>query len=93
MSIDRKFKIQAASIVSGNTHTEDDAVLFLAKDKAFLLTLPTYLQKCKDVGAGQDQIKAVELLIKRVEQYQADNLHLVKVPDVDPIVEASCLQK
>lgn len=93
MSIDRKFKIHARSVASGNTHSEDDAVLFLAKDTAFLMTLPTYLDNCKKVGAGPDQIKAVELMIDRVKDYRAAHPHLVKVPDVDPLTEPGCLQK
>lgn len=93
MSIDRKFKIQAQSIHSGATYTEDDAVLFLAKDRAFILTLPTYLENCKKVGAGQDQILAVELLINRVNDYQYSHPNLTKVPDVDPLTEPGCLQK
>ncbi len=52
MSIDRKFKINAVSIASGNIYDESSAVCFLAKDKAFLLTLPTYLEKCREVGSG-----------------------------------------
>ncbi len=92
MSIDRKFQIVARSIVSNNHYTEDNAVLFLAKDKAFLLTLPTYLEKCKEVGAAPEQIKAVELLIARVADYQAKNPGVVKVPDVDPTIEADCLK-
>lgn len=92
-SIDRKFLIHATSKISGNQYSQDDAVLFLAKDKAFLLTLPTYLEKCREVGAGPEQLVAVEMLIDRVKQYQADNPSVVKVPDVDPIKEADCLKK
>lgn len=45
------------------------------------------------VGAGQDQIKAVELMIDRVANYRAAHPHLVKVPDVDPLTESGCLTK
>ncbi len=92
-SIDRKFSISATAHKSQKHYTECEAVLFLAKDKAFLLTLPTYLEKCKEVGAGPDQIKAVELMMERVRQYQASHPQDVKIPDVDPIQEASCLTK
>ncbi len=90
-SIDRKFLIEATSISSGNQYSQDDAVLFLAKDKAFLLTLPTYREKCVEVGAGPDQIKAVDMLIDRVAAFQANNP--TKIPDVDPIKEPGCLTK
>ncbi len=92
MSIDRKFTIRAVAHKSKKCYTEDNAALFLAKDKAFLLALPFYLEKCKEVGAGPDQIKAVELMIERVRKFQEENPAEVKVPDVDPVVEASCLQ-
>ena len=92
-SIDRKFKIQATSINSGNVYTENEAVCFLAKDRAFLMALPAYLEACKTIGAGPDQLKAVELMIERVREYQAANPHKVKVPDVDPVTEVGCLQK
>ncbi len=93
MSVDRKFRISAVSYGSGKRHDEDDSVLFLAKDKAFLRTLPHYLEACIAMGAGEDQIRAVELLIQRVAKYQRDNPTVAKVPDVDPIRESQCLEK
>ncbi len=90
-SIDRKFEIHARSRTSGATYTEEEAVLFLARDTAFALTLPTYLENCKKVGAGEDQIKAVELLIERVANYRKANPDKIKVPDVDPKSEPACL--
>lgn len=93
MDIDRKFDIFAHSRKSSNHYDQENAVLFLAKDKAFLLTLPTYLEKCREVGAGPGQLKAVELLIERVAQYQKENAEQVKIPDVDPFAEPQCLQQ
>jgi hypothetical protein len=92
MDIDRKFNINAISRNSGKAYSHQNAVLFLAKDKAFALTLPTYLEKCREVGAGPDQIRAVELLIERVNLYQSACPGEVKVPDVDPIKESQCLE-
>lgn len=91
LPIDRKFVIRAKAIKSGKRYDENSAALFLAKDKAFLLALPHYLEACKTVGAGPEQLKAVELMIERVKKFQADNPQEVKIPDVDPVVEASCL--
>jgi hypothetical protein len=91
-AIDRKFSIRANSLASGNSYTEEEAVLFLARDRAFALTLPTYLENTKKIGAGPDQIRAVELLMNRVFRYQIENPDKVKVPDVDPDLEPQCLE-
>ncbi len=91
-SIDRKFKINATSISSGKSYDETTAVLFLARDKGFLKTLPHYLAACIEVGADEHQIRAVELMTERVAAYQRDHPGEAKVPDVDPVVEAACLQ-
>jgi len=88
-SIDRKFKISATSIGSGNTYTEESAVLFLAKDRAFLPTLRDYLKHCTELGAGPEQLEAVKLMIQRVEVFQAQNE--TKIPDVDPNTESIAL--
>ncbi len=93
MSIDRKFRISATSIGSTKTHDENDSVLFLAKDKAFLMTLPQYRLSCVALGAGPEQIRAVDLLIARVQKYQNDNPDKAMVPDVDPIKESQCLER
>lgn len=92
-SIDRKFKISATSIGSGNKYSDENAVLFLAKDIAFARALPEYLNQCIICGAGQDQITAVELLIDRVNAFQLENVGVAKIPDVDPKTEPGCLQK
>lgn len=91
MDIDRKFKIQATATRSGKHYTEENAVLFLAKDRAFALTLPDYVRHCKEVGAAPEQVRAAELLTERVLAFQAANE--TKVPDVDPVAEASALEE
>ena len=40
MNIDRKYTILAVNPSSGREHTEEDSVLFLPKDRAFLAILP-----------------------------------------------------
>lgn len=90
MDIDRKFKFVATANRSGKQYTEENAVLFLAKDRAFLLTLQDYIRHCRALGAAPEQIQAAQLLFERVRQFQATNE--TKVPDVDPIEEAATLE-
>ncbi len=80
--IDRKYMIDAINPCSGSIHTEKDAVLFLAKDKAFLEgALPGYRAKCIELGANPAHIESIDLLIQRVATYQ--RLMESKVPDTD----------
>jgi len=79
--IDRKYKIQAVNPVSLKTHTEHDAVLFLAKDKALPDTISFYIDKCISLGANPEHIQSLELLYKRVVDYQL-NVES-KVPDTN----------
>ena len=82
MDIDRKYTINAVNPCSGNTHTEKDSVLFLAKDKAFLEgALPGYRAKCIEMGANAAHIESIDLLIERVRRYQ-ESIE-AKVPDTD----------
>lgn len=89
MDIDRKFAINAMAHGSKKVYTENNAVLFLAKDRAFLATLPEYRRQCELLGCDENQLRAVDLLIKRVTQYQEDNE--TKIPDVDPKKEYRAL--
>ncbi len=90
-SIDRKFQILATSRKSGKTYTDNEAVLFLAKDKAFLRTLPDYKRHCIELGADEAQLHCIDLLTARVITYQETHPDEVKVPDVDANQEAYLL--
>lgn len=92
MDIDRKYQILAINPCSGNTHTQEDAVLFLAKDKAFLEgALPGYRQRCIELGANPAHIESIDLLIERVRVYQ-EGIES-KVPDTDlPCEIRRCLE-
>ena len=79
--IDRKYKILAINPVSGGIHTEDDAILFLAKDEAILPMLDAYLEECELLGCEDTHIDGLMLLMQRVEIYQKK--HGKKVPDTD----------
>ncbi len=77
--IDTKYKFIGFNPISGNVHTQDDAVMFLAKDRAFLLALPTYIEKLIVLGADERQIAGVRDMLVRVTEYQ--NNVASKVPD------------
>lgn len=80
--IDTKYIFEAINPVSKNTHSQNDGMIFLAKDKAFLEgALPGYLAKCIELGAGDEHIQSVKLLIERVTKYQAEIES--KVPDTN----------
>ena len=52
--IDRKYKILAVNPCSGNIHTEEDSILFLAKDRGVIRMLDTYLDECKRLKCGPE---------------------------------------
>ena len=79
--IDRKYKILAINPVSGGIHTEDDAILFLAKDEAILPMLDAYLEECELLGCEDSHLTSLNLLVERVEAYQRNVTS--KVPDTD----------
>ena len=77
--IDRKYKILAINPVSGGIHTEDDAIIFLAKDKALIPTLETYIEECGFLGCEDSHLESLNLLIERVRVYQQNVTS--KIPD------------
>ena len=79
--IDRKYKILATNPCSGSVHTEDDAILFLAKDLAVLQMLEKYSEECNILGCDDTHLDSVYQLIKRVEEYQRD--HGAEIPDTN----------
>ena len=81
MNIDRKYKIHAVNPCSGNTHSEYDSILFLAKDKAVPAMLRAYLKESEALGANPAHLESIGLLIGRVEQYQREVE--AKTPDTD----------
>lgn len=81
--IDRKFTFNAMCCEHGHEHSHMDSMVFLAKDKALPMTLMYYMNRCQELGASTEQLRCIELLIERVEQYQAEHPDKVKVADVD----------
>jgi hypothetical protein len=91
MVIDRKHKIVAIAYVSQKIYNEQNSILFHANDAALLRTLSAYRGIQVELGCDANQLKATDLLIARIEKYQQK--HQTKIPDVDPVKEASCLRE
>lgn len=70
--IDRKFQILAVNPVNGHCYTEQDSLLLCAKDRAVPAALKAYKAECIRIGANQEHVQSIELLIGRVEQYQRE---------------------
>jgi hypothetical protein len=79
--IDRKFKILAVNPCNGKIYTEENAMLFCAKDLALLGTLHKYMDECIRLNCGEEHIESIGLLIDRVRVFQ-QTIH-AKVPDTD----------
>ena len=77
--IDRKFKLLAVNPVTGKIYTEENAMVFCAKDKAVPAALKAYREECVRYGANPEHIESVGLLIERVELYQ--RMVETRVPD------------
>lgn len=59
----------------------DEYMVFLAKDNAFAMCLPLYLEACQKLGCDSDQLAAVRRMIKRVEEWREANPDRLKKPD------------
>ena len=81
MKMDKKFTGEIRKVKDGTLVPEDEWVCFLVKDNAFAAVLPLYLQKCVDLGADEDQVRAVTQLMLRVTEWREQNSSRCKVPD------------
>jgi hypothetical protein len=79
--LDAKFSGVIFKVKDGSIVPDDEYMVFLAKDSAFLNTLKFYRYECKRLGADADQIAAVERAIDRVHAWRDANPHRIKVPD------------
>ena len=82
-TIDRKFHFTAVSIKSGKKYTQNNAVLFLAKDECLPELLDTYYAICSRRGVDARQLTAIGLLKNRVIAWQKKNFNKVHLPDVE----------
>lgn len=79
--LDAKFSGVVVKVKDGTIVSDDEYVVFLAKDTAFANILPTYRAECVDLGADQEQIAAVDRMIERLRRWRQANPHRLKVPD------------
>ena len=80
MPIDKKYRILAVNPCNGHIHTEKDAVLFNASDKALLAALDAYSSECRRLGCGEEHLESISLLYARIAEYQKKSS---KIPDTD----------
>lgn len=79
--MDKKFRGEIRKVKDYSIVPDDQWVVFLVKDNAFMATLPTYREKCIEMGADAEQIAMVTAMIARAERWRMLNAHLCKVPD------------
>ncbi len=70
MKIDRKFRLLAINPVTGKHYSEQDAIVLCAKDAAVPAALEAYRDKCIELGANIEHIHSVELMLRRVLDFQ-----------------------
>jgi hypothetical protein len=83
IKMDKKFTGVIYKVKDGSIVPDDEWICFLVKDDAFAATLPTYLAKCIVLGADDVQIRLVEEMIDRVDEWRKNNPNRLKVPDAD----------
>ena len=79
--IDRKFKFVAVNPCNQTVYTEENAIIFCAKDKALPEALFAYQEACEAMGCGQEHLESISLLRNRVGEFQ--RYIEAKIPDTD----------
>lgn len=79
--IDRKFRFVAVNPCNGRVYTEDNAVVFCAKDAALVSTLESYHENCEALGCADEHLESIRLLIERVREFQVTIE--IRVPDTN----------
>jgi isocitrate/isopropylmalate dehydrogenase len=84
MKLDKKFYADVVYIRKAKDHSivsDEEWVVFLAKDNAFAAVLPLYYEACEKMGADEEQLAAVTRLIDDVAAWRLANPERCKVPD------------
>jgi len=76
--IDRKFTFLAINPVNKKRYTENNAVVFCAKDAALPAAIERYIEKCVELGANAEHIASGRLLLERILRFQETEK---RVPD------------
>ena len=79
--LDAKFSGVIFKVKDGTIVPDDEYMVFLAKDQAFLPTLKFYRDECMRLHADDEHIAAVERTIDRLIKWREDNQSRLKVPD------------
>lgn len=79
--LDAKFSGVIFKVKDGSIVTDDEYMVFLAKDNAFMPTLRFYRTECERLGADAEHLAAVDRTIERLTEWRRVNLHRLKVPD------------
>lgn len=81
----QKMDLKFSGIITKNKDNsivpQDQWIVFLVKDNAFLNTLEFYRSECQRLGADRYQLEAVDDLILRVRTWRNNHRELCKVPD------------
>lgn len=81
LKLDAKFYGDIRKIKNDELLSQDEYMVFLAKDNAFALTLPVYRSICKALNADQEHLDAVDKTITRLEIWRKENADKCKTPD------------
>lgn len=79
--LDAKFYAAVHKVKDGTSVPDDEWMIFLAKDNAFLPTLQFYLEECERLSADQEHCDSVRRTIQRVKDWRDANPDRCKVPD------------
>jgi hypothetical protein len=79
--LDAKFYGEIRKAKDDSVVPEDQYMVFLAKDNAFALVLPIYLEICRTMNCDHEHIDAVARTLSRLEKWREQNQHLLKKPD------------
>jgi hypothetical protein len=71
-TVDRKFEFTAVNPCNGKVYTQENAIVFCAKDKALVAALVGYSRVSKFYGSNPEHLESIALLIERVKKYQEE---------------------
>jgi hypothetical protein len=84
MRLDSKVHGTLIKNKDGTEIPKDEFIVFRPHDNALLTTLKVYRLECEAIGADDEQLLAVDQLIRRVEEWRSLHPDRCKVADVQP---------